>query len=186
MSKLIYLLPVLVLLSCGSRKRELQESVSKFNFKSEIDTTAKITIKAQALQSQAEKTRQRFLETKIKYQGKAGDSMSVKKYGPDGKLESEYKFTGSGTADLSEKESESESNKITQSSQATQADIETSGSKKVAASGTDKAKAVKVERTGMSWMTGLQVIIGLLLLYLVYRWIKNHVLKKISSDDTFA
>jgi hypothetical protein len=176
--KLYYLLPVLIVLSCGSRKRELQQTASKFDFKAEIDTSAKIAIKAQSLQNHNESIHKKFLETRINYQGKVGDSMSVKKYGPDGKLESEYKFTGSGTADLSEKESESESNKIIQSSQDTQTNIEASGHKKIAASGSKKAKDLKVERTGVSWITGFQVLIGLLLIILLCRWIKKHVLNQ--------
>ena len=180
MRKLAYLLPVLVVLSCGSRKRELQKSVSEFDYKAKFDTSAVVAIKAEAIKTTSESLRQRFLNTRIKYQGKAGDSLSVQKFGPDGKLEAEYKFKGTGSADLSEQEGESDLQTASKTSENTTTDIRASASKKIAAAGKNENKNVKVERTAFPWWLWL-ILIVLVIVTIRYVYRRYSAIRKTMS-----
>jgi len=138
------------LVSCGSKKKQLEKTKSEIEVKRKLDsvTFSKTVIASEAKQTVAEKTTSK--EKVIEYQGKAGDSLKVIEKGPDGKIISETIITGTGKATVTEKETTID--KIVNKAEAFIETIDKKANVKLEELHKERAKALKldVKKTGPS------------------------------------
>lgn len=190
--KKLMLLSLLVLASCGTRKRELQESKVKYLFESSVDTSFNSKQQLERKMVELIKLNQYSKNTTIEYEGNEGDSLSVQQFGPGGKLISETKIKGKGKAKISESQEELNSDKKLEQTEETKSDVKASGKKKIKAAAAEKKSQLKVERDTslIPWWLWI-LIVAVLILYLNYRFKlfpirKKHVLKESDSNNTFV
>jgi thiol:disulfide interchange protein len=153
------------LVSCGSKKKQLEKTKSDIEIKRKLDsvTFSKITSEKNKVEVVAEKETQK--EKVIEYQGKKGDSLKVIEKGADGKIISETIITGTGKATVTEKETTL--NKIVNKAEAFIETIDKKANVKLEELHKERAKTLKldVKKTGPSlsfyiWITAIIAIVA--------------------------
>jgi preprotein translocase subunit SecG len=89
-----------MLLSCGSRQKEVSKQRSRIENFSDIDADTSSSAKATVADFKSESSNEDCQEETYEYDGDPGDTLSVKKFGANGKLLSETRLSGKGKAKI--------------------------------------------------------------------------------------
>lgn len=174
MKKLIYIgliLIIALMLSCSSTKKNIARSESKTQSTLEVDSTASSSKIVDASLVKNEVSDEESNEEVIEYDGLPGDTLSVKKYGENGKLLSETKISGKGKAKISKNKKKSHKSQSETKHESAKTDGKIHLRKKALASTSNSSFQKHKESSGLSFWTYFWII--LLIIILVILWYLN-------------
>jgi hypothetical protein len=171
MFRLIYLLPVLLLLGCASRHKEVSQTVSKFKYDAQLDTTFNFAKQLQLSTSLLDSSTLQERNMVIEYDGALGDSLSVENFGTGGQLLSKTVIKGKGKSKITSGEKQETHQEQTKVDVAELVDLKATGATKINGEAFKESLDKKVEKTGFNLLSYLWIF--LLLLGLAGLWYLN-------------
>lgn len=175
MKQLIFACLVLIVSGCASRKKEVQQHKSNYSFSSQVDSTFSFSGQYRQQQESREQQNTSSLVTRVNYDGKKGDSLSIKKFGPDGKLQSQTLITGSGKADITEESGSATRNFHVKSEGQEHVQQHASGKHDTAVATVQEDSSKMLTTKGLTW--GFWLFFLIILLVLIGRWYLSRLTK---------
>lgn len=180
-----FLLAAMLLLgSCGSRKKEVHRQESSFSFKSDIDTSASFSYNATDLKTFAWENTVSQNSLVIEYTGENGDSISIVNYGADGKIASGTTIKGKGRINVSSGNSTAKASGTGSELKEAEGDFEGSRITKINGEGSSETLDKKAERkSNWLWLWLLLALIAAGVVWYIRKrtnWLsrlKRHVTK---------
>lgn len=174
MKKISVLLFILLAIACSSRQKEINKTKSRIDQSSSVDSAATSKKASAASAIKNESSDEVTNDECIEYDGQNGDTLSVKKYGPDGKLQSETKISGKGKAKFSNSRKQTHKSQSESKHESEAAELKLKVKKKAAESASNSSFQKHVKSSGISFWTYfwliLLLLIILVILYLNYRY----------------
>jgi len=189
MKKLLYLLPVLMLLSCATKHKEVTKTASSFKYLAQLDTTFNFAKQLQVSTSLLFASSHQERNMVIEYDGALGDSLSVENYGPGGQLLNKTVIKGKGKSKITSGEKQEVHQEEFKTDLTENIDLKATGTTKINGEAYKETLDKTVHKTGfnlLSYLWILLLILGLVLVwYLNKRFglinrIKSHVTKLFS------
>jgi cobalamin biosynthesis Mg chelatase CobN len=178
-----------VFFGCSSKNKTVDRTETLKELATLKDSSGTSSSSSQTKLESAAQSEETEHSESYEFDGAAGDTLSIEKFGPDGKLLSKTRITGKGKAAVSSKkkssnatESKSEANK-----QASDSKVQTKSS--VRESNKKLAKAKTVKTNGFTFMTYVWIIIVLIIAFILWwlnrrfniiKGVKNHVTRLFS------
>jgi hypothetical protein len=171
MKKLIYILPVLLLLGCASRHKEVTKTVSSFKYDAQLDTTFNFTKQLQLSTALLASSVLQERNMVIEYDGCAGDSLSVEEFGPGGQLVSKTVIKGKGKSKITSGQKQESHQEEFKANIVDSIDLKATSATKINGDAFTETLDKTVDKTGFSLLSYLWIFI--LLLILVAGWYLN-------------